>query len=70
VAVNHQQAFVRLKFYCVLGNGENVGEYQDKAGKPGTVSVQTHHVVPLKFPKKHHYSITGPLQPERLVELM
>jgi len=37
-----------LKFDRVLGNGENVGECQDKAGKPGTVSVQAYHVVPLK----------------------
>jgi len=32
-----------LKFYCVLGNGEHVGECQTQANNPGAVSVQARH---------------------------
>jgi hypothetical protein len=43
MTINDEQAFVRLKFDRGLGNGENVGDCQAQADKPGTVSVQTRH---------------------------
>ena len=43
MAVNHQQAFVRVKLDRVLGNGDNAAECQAQADHPGTVSVQARH---------------------------